>query len=511
MLLLNQEYTVISDVKCKEIDDSRVRGVNIKIMSVKKDLFSGVVYTAIAKYSGMVISLVIAGILARMLTPEDFGIVAIATVIINFFNTFSEMGIGPAIIQNKNLTAKEIASIFTFTVWTGIFISILFFILSWFIGKYYTNPTLIIICRLLSVNLFFATVNIVPNAIVYRNKEFKYIAIRTLGVQFFTGILAVIAVFTGAGIYALVINPILSAVIVFIINYYKYPQAFYLNINMKALKKISGYSFYQLLFNLLNYFGKNLDKLFIGKFMGMTPLGYYEKSYRLMMLPLQNIAYVLSPVMHPVFSEMQGNMQKMLSSYEKIVHLLAYIGFPLSIFLFFTAREITLIIFGHQWMASVPVFRILSLTVGLQILLNTTGSIFQAGNDTRSLFACGVFTAISCISAILIGIFSFGTLEAIAGFMSLAIGLNFLQCYITMYKITFILPMTNFWKQFITPGILSLIIGVVLSVLSLWIDCYSIYISLAVKTLAAFFIFSIYTQLSGEYNIMKKFRKLLPE
>ena len=136
-------------------------------MSVKKDLFSGAFYTAISKYSGMLISLVIAGILSRMLVPEDFGVVAIATVIIAFFSTFSEMGIGPAIIQHKDLNKREISAIFTFTLWIGIFISLLFVGLSWLIGRYYNNSTLTVICQLLSVNLFFATVNIVPNALIY--------------------------------------------------------------------------------------------------------------------------------------------------------------------------------------------------------------------------------------------------------------------------------------------------------------------------------------------------------
>ena len=95
--------------------------------NIKRQLFSGVFYTALAKYSGIIISLVVAGILARLLSPDDFGIVAIATVIIAFFNLFTDMGISPAIIQHKALTKEELSDIFSFTVWTGIAISLLFF------------------------------------------------------------------------------------------------------------------------------------------------------------------------------------------------------------------------------------------------------------------------------------------------------------------------------------------------------------------------------------------------
>lgn len=94
--------------------------------SIKKELISGVLYTAISKYSGIIISLVVTGILARLIAPEEFGIVAIATVIISFFGIFSDLGIAPAIIQNKDLTGKDLNRIFSFTLWLGIMISILF-------------------------------------------------------------------------------------------------------------------------------------------------------------------------------------------------------------------------------------------------------------------------------------------------------------------------------------------------------------------------------------------------
>lgn len=104
--------------------------------NIKSQLFSGVFYTALAKYSGVVISLVVAGILARLLSPDDFGIVAVATVIIAFFNLLTDMGVSPAIVQHKSLTKDDLSDIFSFTIWTGIGISILFFASSWIIADY---------------------------------------------------------------------------------------------------------------------------------------------------------------------------------------------------------------------------------------------------------------------------------------------------------------------------------------------------------------------------------------
>ena len=182
--------------------------------NIKNQLFSGVFYTALAKYSGIVISLVIAGILARLLSPDDFGIVAVATVIIAFFSLLTDMGISPAIIQHKSLTKDELSTIFSFTVWTGIGISILFFAASWMIADYYESEILRTLCQLLSVNLFFASATIVPGALFYRNKEFKFIAIRSFVIQISAGAAAVTAALCGAGLYALIINPIISSILI---------------------------------------------------------------------------------------------------------------------------------------------------------------------------------------------------------------------------------------------------------------------------------------------------------
>ena len=325
--------------------------------NIKSQLFSGVFYTALAKYSGVVISLVVAGILARLLSPDDFGIVAVATVIIAFFNLLTDMGVSPAIVQHKSLTKDDLSDIFSFTIWTGIGISILFFASSWIIADYYQSDTLRILCQLLSVNLFFASATIVPGAMFYRNKEFKFIAIRSFVIQISAGAAAVTAALCGAGLYALIINPIVSSVLIFVISFQRYPQRLRFTLGLRVLRKIFSYSAYQFLFNVINYFSRNLDKLLIGKYMSMSDLGYYEKSYRLMMLPLQNITQVITPVMHPIFSDFQNDKGKLLSSYERIVRFLAFIGLPLSVLLFFTAEEVTLIIFGDQWMPDTVALR----------------------------------------------------------------------------------------------------------------------------------------------------------
>ena len=476
--------------------------------NIKSQLFSGVFYTVLAKYSGVVISLVVAGILARLLSPDDFGIVAVATVIIAFFNLLTDMGVSPAIVQHKSLTKDDLSDIFSFTVWTGIGISILFFASSWIIADYYQSDTLRILCQLLSVNLFFASATIVPGAMFYRNKEFKFIAIRSFVIQISAGAAAVTAALCGAGLYALIINPIVSSVLIFVISFQRYPQRLRFTLGLTVLRKIFSYSAYQFLFNVINYFSRNLDKLLIGKYMSMSDLGYYEKSYRLMMLPLQNITQVITPVMHPIFSDFQNDKGKLLSSYERIVRFLAFIGLPLSVLLFFTAEEVTLIIFGDQWMPSVPVFRILSLSVGIQIILSSSGSIFQAAGDTRSLFVCGVFSSAFNVAGILLGIFHFGTLTAVASCIVVTFTINFIQCYWQMYRVTFRQSAWPFIRQLISPLVISILIALALIPMQYALEGMNIFVTIIAKGIVSFIIFGIYIQMTHEYDIVGKVRSL---
>ena len=476
--------------------------------NIKRQLFSGVFYTALAKYSGIIISLVVAGILARLLSPDDFGIVAIATVIIAFFNLFTDMGVSPAIVQHKSLTKEELSDIFSFTVWTGMAISLLFFAASWLIARYYDSKILGTLCQLLSVNLFFASATIVPGALFYRNKEFKYIAVRSFIIQIAGGAGAVTAALCGAGLYALIITPIISSILIFVISYQRYPQRLHFTWGLTALRKIFSYSAYQFLFNVINYFSRNLDKLLIGKHMSMSDLGYYEKSYRLMMLPLQNITQVITPVMHPIFSDFQNDKAKLAASYERIIRILSFIGLPLSVLLFFTAEEVTLIIFGDQWMPSVPVFRILSLSVGIQIILSSSGSIFQAAGDTRSLFVCGVFSSAFNVAGILLGIFHFGTLTAVASCIVVTFTINFIQCYWQMYRVTFRKSAWPFIRQLISPLVISILIALALIPMQYALEGMNIFVTIIAKGIVSFIIFGIYIQMTHEYDIIGKVRSL---
>lgn len=473
-------------------------------MSIKQEMLKGLMWSAIEKYSGILISLIVTAILARLISPEDFGIISVATVIINFLNIFTTMGIFPAIIQRKDLSEKDLDSIFTFSIICGIILSSIFFFSSYFIADFYKNDTIKSICQLLSINLFFLSVNLVPSALMARNKKFKNIAQRTLTLQIISGVISVTAAYNGMEVYALTISPITTAIGMFCFNLYYYPRHIDWNLNIKPLKKIFSYSIFQFLFELINYFSRNLDKLIIGKCLNMRDLGYYDKSYRLMMLPLQNVTSVITPVMQPVLSSLQDNKADMAAKYNRIIQLIATISFPIAVFIYFSAFEIINIVYGNNWNQAIPTFQILSLSLPLQMILSTSGSIFQASNATKSLFLVGLQTTTITITGFILATIIYGTINAIAWSWVITQIFCFIISYVILYRKVLKSSILRMLTTLKYPFINSLILSIVLYISIDWnID--NIFISLFIK-LSISIIITIITLL-----LFKQYKLFIPQ
>jgi PST family polysaccharide transporter len=423
-------------------------------MSIKKQFISGTIYVAVTKYSGIAIGLLITAILSRLLTPDDYGTVAIVGVLVVFFNLLGELGIGPSIIQKKDLTQRDINSVFSFTVLVGSVLATIFLSISPLISRFYGQPILRNLAVFFSANILFACVNIVPNAMLLKEKQFKFLMYRQLSVQLICGALGIAAALMNWGVYALLVHSVSSGVLTFGANYFHRP-IHPAKVRMSSLRKIASYSLYQFLFGFINYFSRNLDKLLIGKFLSPAALGYYEKSYRLMLLPVGNLTHVLTPAIQPFFSEFQDDKQRIYNSYLKIVSLLALTGFPLSVFLHFAAPQLILLVFGDQWDASIPIFQILAWSVGIQMVLSSAGSIFQAANDTRRLFRAGFLSAILMTGGICAGIFCFNSLEAVAYALLCAFTINFFQCFYILIAQTLKQDLMPFFSRLFVPLLMA--------------------------------------------------------
>ena len=332
---------------------------------------------------------------------------AFLTIMVNF-------GLGPAIIQRNDLDQKDLDNLFTFSFYIGLALGALSFVSSWFIADFYDDELLRPVVQILSLGLFLSSINMVPSALMSKNLRFKEMATRSIAFNAFFGLLGIISAFFGAGVYALVCPQILASFFTFLYNNHFYPVHFTIHFSFDTIKKVFNYSFYVFINNIINYFSRNLDKLIIGKVISADALGYYDKAYRLMQMPLSYISSIVTPVMQPIMSSLQDNLDEMANKYTKIVQYISSLAFPIAVILFFAADDIIYVLFGATWMPAVPVFRILAISIPFSLLSSPNGPMYLSCNATRQMFYCtSIGTAIIVASFILAAIYG-KTIESFA-------------------------------------------------------------------------------------------------
>lgn len=452
--------------------------------SLKSQMAKGVMWTAVGKYAGIAVQIIISMVLARLIAPEDFGVVAIAQVAISFISILSDLGIGAAVVQNKTLNDKDLNSIFTFTILLAFFLSAIVIGVSPFIANFYNNQKLIPISTMIAIAMLFNVIDTVPTSLFMKDKRFEFISKRDLLFNFIGGAISVVYALLGGGCYALVLAPIIRAICLLIVNLHTYPRRIDWHFHIDPIKKIFSFSVYQMLFNIVNYFSRNLDKLIIGKALNMKELGYYQKSYNLMMMPLQNITFVITPVLQPFLSDYQDDLNFIKEKYLKIIKFVATISVPLGICLYFTGYEIIYLMFGANWTPAVPAFKILAWSIPLQMVLSTSGSIFQSMNKTKILFINGALCAAQTILGYIVCAIMHGSLSDFALAWVITNTTSFITCYLFMFRGIFHKSSIIVYKQFAHPLVNGILLFVICSIINNIFGNDHIIISFSLKLLS---------------------------
>ena len=422
-------------------------------ISIKK----AAVINAVAKYSTIVLNLGFSAVLARLLTPEDYGIVAVTAVFTTFFSLFADMGIGAGVIQNKDLTQDDINSIFTFSVKISFILSFSFMIFSVPMSLFYKDKVYISVGILLSFSLFFSAMNMVPNALLLKEKKFIAVGVRTIIVCVLTGLVGILFAFLGFKYYALILQNIFNALFIFIWNYISTKPKVVKKVAKESVNKIRNYSSFLFGFNLINYFARNSDNLLISKTMGTAALGYYDKAYKLMLYPVQNLTHVITPVLHPILSEHQSDKQYIYEKYCEIVKILSLAGVFITPFCFFAADEIIRIMFGEKWIFAIPCFRWMALSIWAQMILSSSGTIFQSVNDTKRLMVTGTINAVMTVLFIVAGLIE-GNINAVSRNIAISYNLQFIETFFILVHISLCMKSRAFFYRLLPDFIILLLL-----------------------------------------------------
>ena len=407
--------------------------------SIKKAVY----INATARYSTLLLGTLFSAILARILSPEDYGIVAVTVVFTSFFGLLSDLGMGSGIIQNKELDQDDIGSIFAFSLRLALVLAGAFALFSIPMSMFYGNRTYIPVGILLAVSLFFNTMNVVPNALLLKKKEFKSVAIRILCACVISGIIGIGLALAGLKYYALILQSIVNSAFIFGWNYLSTRPPLARKVQRESIEKIRSYSGFLFGFNLINYFARNTDNLLIGKVMGPAQLGYYDKAYKLMLYPVNNLTHVITPVLHPILSEHQTDKQYIYDKYTQVVRVLSLLGAFITPFCWFASEEIVLILYGGQWGAAIPCLKWMSLAMWAQMVASSSGTIFQSLGDTKRQFMCGFINAVLIVCCIIVGLWQ-GHIETVARNVAIAYNLQFGITFYFLIHLSFGMRLRDF-------------------------------------------------------------------
>jgi PST family polysaccharide transporter len=302
----------------------------------------------------------------------------------------------------------------------------------------------------------------------------------------FTYVITIILALNGLRYYSLVFQSVLSSLLIFIWNIYHANLKIKLSIGISTFKKIAEYSGYHFAMSIFNYFSRNLDKMIIGKYMGNVNLAQYDRAYKFMLYPVQNITHVITPVLHPILSDYQDKLDDIYNKYLKLLKLLSIIGVFITLVCFWCSGEIILILYGNQWTQAVSIFKWMSLGILSQMLAGTAGAIYQSIGKPKQFFFITVLNTLVICIGIIIGIF-FKDLEILSISISVCFNINIFIITFLLIKYGLRKKAGCFYFKFI-PDILSLIlISALMYFIINFIHIESLILSLLAKTSIIFF------------------------
>jgi len=319
-----------------------------------------------------VLTLIRTIVLARILSPNDFGLFGIALLALSALETFSQTGFHHALIQKKNDISPYLNTAWTVQLARGIFLATLLFISSPFIAGFFNEPDAIDLLKALGLSIILQDARNI--GIVFFQKELEF---RKQFFFMFSGTLADFCVAIAAALilknsWALVFGLIAGNLVRMIVSYIVHPYRPSLCFNIGQCKELFGFGRWVLGSNILIFLITHGDDVLLGRILGTTTLGLYQMAYRLSNLPATEITHVISQVSYPAFSKLQDNMQGLKNAYLKIQQNIAYLALPLSSLIIVLAPDFTAIFLGEKWLPIVPAMQILTLWGLIRALGNVT-------------------------------------------------------------------------------------------------------------------------------------------
>jgi O-antigen/teichoic acid export membrane protein len=371
---------------------------------LRSRVIRGVAWKAGASVFGQLSRLVVAGVLAHMLSPHDYGLAAMVLVFSSLVIIFSDLALGQALIQRANLTEADRSTAFWVSVGAGALLTLVGIGLSWPAAAFYGEPEVQPLFAALSLGFLVGSLASTQAALLQREMNFKSLELRDMAASLFGGAVGIYIAARGGGAWAIIIQQLAISAASALLLWRMTPWRPHFTFSYESLRDLGGYSANVLGSRLLFYLNRNADNLLIGRFLGPAALGAYAVSYNVMLAPMSQISQPLQEVMFPAFSRIQEQRERIVSAWLRANRLVAAITVPGMLGLIAVAPEFVGIVLGDRWDSAVPVLRILAWVGLLQSLQGMNGTILRAIDRTRTLLRYSLVVLVISLVAFAAGL-----------------------------------------------------------------------------------------------------------
>jgi PST family polysaccharide transporter len=397
----------------KNMKDSK-EGNNVPLGNL---IYSGTRWTAFNKISSQIIRFVVSIVLARLLAPQDFGLMAMALVVTGFIEIFKDMGTVAAIVQRIDVDDYLLSSLFYLNLIFGVFCSGAIVFLSGPLAKFYGDPRLVNILLVLSLNFFITSASLVKKALLQRNMMFDKVAIVELVSIVVQGAGAIVLAYFGWGVWALVAGAVSSSLVSTLLFWLSISWTPKIYCKWKDIQSVLYFSLNLSGAQTLAYFMTNIDKLIIGKYLGASPLGYYDLARRLLSLPGATMSDVLGRVLFPSFSKIQNDNKQLREKYLRACGAIAIITFPLLCGVWVLAKPFILVVYGLKWEPVVPLIQILTpVAIMMSLAVSLGPMIYLTKGRTDLLFKWHIVVGVVSTLGYIAGL-RWGMIGVAAGYL----------------------------------------------------------------------------------------------
>jgi O-antigen/teichoic acid export membrane protein len=374
-----------------------------KTSKIARKTTQGLFWNFLAYGSSKGVVLLTTSILARILSKDDFGLVSVAMVGINYLFIVKDLGLGAAIIQRRENFEEAANTVFTVNLIMGTLISLLVLPISPLFATYFDDPQITPVLRLLGTSFFINALGSVHIAKLQRDLDFRRKLIPDFSNAIVKGIISITMAYAGYGVWALVFGQLAGSIVSVILVWILLPWFPTLSINIPLARDLLKFGGSIMGTDAINITTENFDSIIVGRVFGIAKLSIYSLAYRLPEMFLLSNLWVMGSVIFPAFSTIQNQPEQLRKGFLVSIRFIEIIVLPICIGMVIAAHPIILALFGDQWLEAVPVLRILAMYAWINSIGYHVGGIYKAIGRPDILLKLSLVNLMIVIPALLIG------------------------------------------------------------------------------------------------------------